>query len=291
LNDCAFRSKGSNSVALGRGAAGIEMMRAAFLGHAFSPHRHDTYGIGLTTLGVQAFGYRGETRQSVCGQAFVLYPDEVHDGRAGDARGFGYRIAYIEPSLILAASDGRGLPFVRVPVVDDPRFRQAIARVLSAGDCLGDEVAATCVIAELTDALWQVADPPRRPETRLRLAGLYAARDALLASRGERMSMAELEKISDLGRWELARQFRRAFGVSPYRFHLMRRLEQARGRLTAGSRLTDVALECGFSDQAHLTRHFRGAYGMSPGRWRSLARADSAKSCDGPHHRPNTRHA
>jgi AraC-like DNA-binding protein len=277
LNDFALRSKGSNSVALTRGAVGIEMMRAAFLGHAFSPHRHDTYGIGLTTLGVQAFGYRGETRQSICGQAFVLHPDEVHDGRAGDARGFGYRIAYIEPSLILAASDGRGLPFVRLPVVDDPRFRQAIEGVLSAGDCLGDEVAVTCAIAELTDVLWLVADPPHRPETRLRLAALYAARDALLASRGERMSMAELEKISDLSRWELARQFRRAFGVGPYRFHLMRRLEQARQRLTAGAQLIDAALECGFSDQAHFTRHFRGAYGMSPGRWRSMAHADSRK--------------
>jgi AraC-like DNA-binding protein len=85
------------------------------------------------------------------------------------------------------------------------------------------------------------------------------------------MGMAELERIANLSRWELARQFRRAFGVSPYRFHMLRRLEQARRRMASGARLADAALECGFADQSHFTRHFRNAYGMSPGRWRCLA--------------------
>ena len=137
---------------------------------------------------------------------------------------------------------------------------------------LSCDVAATDAVAELTDALWQVAGSLRKSTMRLRWTSLHAARDALLASDGERISMAELEDISGLSRWELARQFRRAFGVSPSRFHLMRRLEQARTRLAAGSRLADAALEWGFSDQAHFTRHFRGAYGMSPGQWRSLAK-------------------
>ncbi len=265
------------SVTVTRPAPGIEMMRAVFRGHAFSAHRHDTYGIGLTTRGVQAFSYRGETRRSISGHAFVLHPDEMHDGRAGDARSFGYQIAYIEPSLVLAASDGRGLPFVRVPVVTDVSFKQAVEGILSAEGDLGDEVAALCGIAELTDALWRLADAPRTLQTRLRLAGLYAARDALSASKGERMSAVRLETISQLSRWELARQFRRAFGVSPYRFQLMRRLERARKHLEAGLPLAETAVDCGFSDQAHFTRHFRNAYGISPGRWRSLRHADHAQ--------------
>jgi AraC-like DNA-binding protein len=272
LKDCAGQSKRPSFVAATLVAPGIEVMQAAFFGHAFSSHRHDTYGIGLTALGVQTFGYRGETRRSACGQAFVLHPDEVHDGRAGDERGFGYRIAYIEPSLILAASQGRGLPFVKAPVVDDLRFKCAVESIVAAVDDLSSDVAATDAIAELTDALWQVAGSQPASEMRLRWASLHAARDALLASNCERLSMAELEGITSLSRWELARQFRCAFGVSPSRFHLMRRLEQARTRLAAGSRLADAALECGFSDQAHFTRHFRAAYGMSPGQWRSLAK-------------------
>jgi AraC-like DNA-binding protein len=271
LKDRALQSPGSSFVVVTRAAPGIEMMRAMLFGRAFSSHRHDTYAIGATALGVQIFRYRGAARQSIGGRAFVLHPDETHDGRAGDERGFGYGIAYIEPSLILAASHGRGLPFVRTPIVDEPRFVQTVEAILSSADDLSDDVAATCAIAALTDALWRLAGSSFPSAMRLRLASLHAVRDALLASDGERTSMAELEKIANLSRWELARQFRRAFGVSPYRFHVVRRLEQARRRIAAGARLADAALECGFADQAHFTRHFRGAYGMSPGQWRRLA--------------------
>jgi hypothetical protein len=107
LKDRALQSQGSSFVVTTRAAPGIETMRAMLFGHAFSSHRHDTYAIGATALGVQIFRYRGAARHSIGGCAFVIHPDEAHDGRAGDQRGFGYGIAYIEPALILAASHGR----------------------------------------------------------------------------------------------------------------------------------------------------------------------------------------
>ena len=76
---------------------GVELFRAWFPGEAYQKHRHDTYAVGVTDRGVQVFDYRGSARVSTRGQVVVLYPDEVHDGRAGTAEGFGYRIIYIEP--------------------------------------------------------------------------------------------------------------------------------------------------------------------------------------------------
>ena len=52
----------------------------------FAPHRHDSYAIGVTLRGVQSFGYRGTTEHSEAGCAFVIHPDEKHDGRAGTRR-------------------------------------------------------------------------------------------------------------------------------------------------------------------------------------------------------------
>ena len=69
-----------------------ERIEAFFSGVGFDPHRHDTYAIGTTLAGVQAFRYRGAARRSLPGQVFVLHPDETHDGRAGTAQGFRYRI-------------------------------------------------------------------------------------------------------------------------------------------------------------------------------------------------------
>src|SRR5437867_9911716 len=79
-------------LASSRPAGGVELLSAWFAGEAYQKHRHDTYAIGVTDSGVQVFDYRGSVHASTPGQVVVLYPDEVHDGRAGTDEGFGYRI-------------------------------------------------------------------------------------------------------------------------------------------------------------------------------------------------------
>src|SRR6267143_4462380 len=79
---------------------GVELFRASLTGEVYGKHRHDTYAVGVTDRGVQVFDYRGATRVRTRGQVVVLYPDEVHNGRAGTAEGFGYRIVYLEPARL-----------------------------------------------------------------------------------------------------------------------------------------------------------------------------------------------
>ena len=104
-------------------------------------------------------------------------------------------------------------------------------------------------------------------------AALARAR-AFLDDRRTVVRSAELEAVSGLGRYELARQFRAAHGTSPYRYSLMRRLDFARSRLGSGTPLAELALEAGFADQAHFTRMFRSAFGLTPGRYSSLRRTE-----------------
>lgn len=65
----------------------------------------------------------------------------------------------------------------------------------------------------------------------------------------------------------LTRQFERAVGLSPKEFGRVSRFLHALQVMTAGQgrSLTDVALDCGFFDQAHFNHEFRELAGMSPG--------------------------
>src|SRR5262245_3791117 len=98
------RPCGAGDWVRGRGpTGGVELLRAYFGGPAYARHRHDTYAVCVTEVGVQEFGYRGRVETSLPGQVTVLHPDEPHDGRPGGEGGFGYRSVYVEPALIAEA--------------------------------------------------------------------------------------------------------------------------------------------------------------------------------------------
>ncbi|MBJ3775658.1 AraC family transcriptional regulator [Acuticoccus mangrovi] len=250
--------------------AGFELAAARFADHQFSPHRHDTYAVGCTLGGVQSFRYRGAGRHALAGDVFVLHPDELHDGRPGTDAGYSYRIAYLSPALILAASDLGRLPFVPAPVSRHPVLVRAIRGVLALGPGEEDDLAHAEALAALADALALMSDAPRRRLSRVDVAKLHRIRDQIADLVPHRVAIGALEREHGIDRFTLARQFRVLFGVSPRRFITLRRLDLVASAIGRGSRLADAALAAGFTDQSHMTRAFRDAFGTSPGEWRRL---------------------
>ena len=76
----------------------IDVLHASYSGHAFSPHWHEEYAVGLIDTGVEQFEYRGATRRAASGQVVLMTAGEVHTGEAADKRGFGFRMLYVPES-------------------------------------------------------------------------------------------------------------------------------------------------------------------------------------------------
>ncbi|MGO8946843.1 MAG: AraC family transcriptional regulator [Ktedonobacterales bacterium] len=211
---------------------------------------------------------------STPGQVVVLHPDEVHDGYAGTPEGFGYRELYVEPALIFEAIQTLclhpcSLPFVRTPVVMKQTLSAAIS---SAFEGTREPLAIDSLIVQVAEGLIET-DPschlvplPRH----LDVAALKRARQYLDTQQTWIVHSSELEALTGLSRYELARQFRATCGTSPYHYVLMRRLDFARKLLTEGRSLVEVAIEAGFADQAHFSRMFKATFGITPARYRAL---------------------
>lgn len=253
---------------------GVELFSAWFAGEAYEKHRHDTYAIGLTSSGVQVFDYRGSVHASTPGQVVVLYPDEIHDGRAGTDDGFGYQILYVEPVLLAdAVRTLRGrpypLPFVSQPVSTNATLSRAVERAFRTPL---ESLAIDSLIVDLARGLMAGEGHAARPvvSRRVDARAVERARQFLDAERTRVVHSAELESITGLTRFDLSRQFRAVLGTSPHRYLLMRRLEFARDQIHRERPLVEVACDAGFADQAHFTRMFKSRFGLTPTRYRAL---------------------
>lgn len=261
--------------------AGLQRLAARFGGHAYDLHRHETYGIGLTLRGVQAFHYRGAQAASRAGQVIVLHPDEAHDGHAGVADGFAYRMLYIDPGSISAALGNAPPPFVRDAVANDPALAAVLHEAFADFPRNLEPLAIDVVVGRLAEGLAARADsgrPMPREATANRAVAFRAVgrvRDFLAAEAPRTIASEELERLSGLDRFALARHFRAAFGTSPHRFQVGQRLVRARTMIAGGMALSEAAAATGFADQSHLTRHFSARFGLTPGRWAALSRASA----------------
>jgi AraC-like DNA-binding protein len=260
--------------------AGMQRLVARFRGHAYDLHRHECYAIGITDWGVQAFRYRGSERASLPGQVIVLHPDEAHDGHAGIPRGFAYRMIYLEPALVQQALGGaHAPPFVPDVVAGDAVTAGIMSEAFVDFPSALDPLALDGIVARLADALARRSDQGRGRASNSRARErVEAARAYLAAESSHTITSSDLEAVTGLDRFTLAREFRAVLGTSPHRYLVGRRIDRARALIMAGTGLADAAAVAGFVDQSHLTRQFKARYGVTPGRWAALARSRRSAS-------------
>ena len=251
---------------IGPQSSAVELIEAQVRVGAFSPHRHATYTIAVTTIGVQSFNYRGDRRRSVPGQVMILHPDEVHDGYCCDQTGFSYRAAYLPPAHVQTVIGGAALPFLAEGVSDDADLVGSALRLIAICSAEDEPFGYQDALHQLVSAM-QRCDGGAPAKRTVNRKAVMRVREFLDSVPEPGTSLEQLEGIAGYDRWQLSRDFRSLLGTSPYRYLQCRRLERAKMLLRGGLGLAAAAHEAGFADQSHFGRLFKGAFGTTPLAW------------------------
>jgi AraC-like DNA-binding protein len=256
--------------------SGIETVRAHFEGHAYDPHWHDSYLVGITEQGLQQFNCRRQQHNSTPGKVFLLEPGDIHDGTAPQAGGFTYRTLYLDPNWLdreLRAQfedtpDNTQLSFAAT-LAEDPRLAIATASAFEAMHHdelrIVRQTALDHLLANLTSHLrWRTL---LNPDPRLPLVA-QRARDYLHSHLHQDIGLDDLAQVTGVDRFRLSRAFKAAFGMAPHAYLIQLRLTRARLLLARGELPVNVAAALGFADQSHLGRWFQRAYRMTPADYR-----------------------
>src|SRR3954451_7425285 len=99
---------------------------------------------------------------------------------------------------------------------------------------------------------------------------LLRARDLADARYAEPLEVDDLARAAALSKAHFSREFRRAFGESPYVYLLTRRLERAAPLLRSTDHsVAEICLEVGLQGVGSFTTSFKRMYGMTPTAYRA----------------------
>lgn len=161
---------------------------------------------------------------------------------------------------------------------DRPLLDQRLPQVGCLADALARELTNPGPLAELAlDSLArlllvQVARRglAREPAPALPPHVLARIDEFVLAHLAERLLVRDLAAVAGLSPTHFAHAYARATGQSPHRRVMALRVQRAALLLTSTTlALAEVAVDCGFASQQHMTRLLRLQCGITPGRLRA----------------------
>lgn len=252
----------------------MEVLKATYVTHAFSRHSHEGYAIGAIEAGVERFEYRGSVYQAPAGSLVIIHPGEVHTGSAGAQEGWQYRMTYPAVSLMQQAAGelsqtSTAVPFFQTPVISDPvMVRQFIGlhqALEQETTCLERESRMLWFLAHLIARHGEWRSPLPDPSPDQRITDYLKA--YLQDHYAQPLTLPDLAHTVDLTPLRLLRLCTKAWGLSPHRYLVQIRVQQAKHLIAQGLSLADVATATGFADQSHLNRHFKRLMGITPGQY------------------------
>jgi AraC-like DNA-binding protein len=113
------------------------------------------------------------------------------------------------------------------------------------------------------------------------LAHLRRARDLVDREYARPLDVPAMARAAHVSPSHFARQYKAAFGETPYQHLLTRRIERAKALLRAGDRsVTEVCLEVGFTSLGTFSARFHEVVGMTPSAYRAaVAEAPDVPPC------------
>jgi AraC-like DNA-binding protein len=239
----------------------VERKTLTALSKEFTPHFHEETLVSCVRTGSGTATVADATYRIGPGSLVIVPAGVVHSCNPDDLSEWSYAAVFVEPD----ESSAGILSGVHVVWSESPPDRLLSGNVSSIVSWVVDQVeAGTRILSSDRGMVGPVAEPNGRDDPRTRAARW------LKDHTDNSVSLAELADAGGMSPYELARQFRSAYGLPPHAYHLNVRVNVAKVLLRQGESPADTAFLTGFCDQSHFHRVFVRHVGLTPGRYRHM---------------------
>ena len=251
----------------------IELRIANQSSACYQAHSHDEFSFGMVDSGIATYCNRGNNYRVEQGDLVTINPLDVHscNPESGVTRhgAWSYRMLFVDAikmgemqQEVLPKQSAQYTPFPHDVERSDLLQHQfnTLFNALSNGTSrLQAEVCLFEFIAECFSSHTAPMEPapPSRP-------CLAHVRDTLLDQINHNHQLQSLADTAGISRYQLVRSFKHQFGLPPHAYLIDEKIKRAKQMLKSGQTISDVALQLGFSDQAHFQRQFKRKLAVTP---------------------------
>lgn len=244
----------------------------------YTRHSHAHFSIGAITAGRSTYLHDQAQSQVSAGTVVLMNPGDVHACNPIDDEPWSYLMFYVDTAWLTDLQHQLGFSpdlafrrFSLTHVRDTSLFEGLIGVYEALIDPQQDHLHKHSVLVEFFSDLQLRLNPAgqalREPNFKLERAADFI--------RDHCTRLLKLEDIcaaAQLSPSYLIRAFKQHYGMTPHAFLINRRIQFAQDRLRSGKLIADVALEAGFSDQAHFQRAFKHHLAATPGQYQGNSR-------------------
>lgn len=179
--------------------------------------------------------------------------------------------AYIERASAAIRYDKIGTPEIAGIV-------GALHGLITSGEMLAWPLLADSLAQAMTVSVVRHFAPAEASKADAKCMVLSVARERraieyVEANIGKTIRLKDMAAAAALSVFHFSRAFKQSTGMSPARFVTARRVRAAQVLLTISEKpLVEIALECGFASQSHMTQAFKRLVGVTPGVYRAASR-------------------
>jgi AraC-like DNA-binding protein len=241
-------------------SAGITALSASITDFTYKKHSHKEYAIGVTLRGIQHYNLDGNLQLSYQNGVMLFNPEQAHDGMAHDETGLDYVMLYIEPQLLLEATQKKDMVRFSTPILYDDRIEQNILNLSRAILNGKDEALCNELLLSLTDSLvlTDLSTDYKKDDTLIR-----KAKDMIHTNLDNILKLDEICKELNVSKFQFIRSFKSHTGIPPYQYFLNCKIERAKHLIEKNRDIYSAVAECGFVDLTHLNKHFKSVYGTT----------------------------
>ncbi|MDQ0065230.1 AraC family transcriptional regulator [Chryseobacterium lathyri] len=219
----------------------------------FPFHVHDYFCISLICKGTELLQTPDGDHYATSGLVSITQADEVHKNSSVDTSPYSYKTFYVNPDVLKYYNNGKNIQ--RLQRVIDDRALYTGFNYLSLG---GENR-----LQDFQKALKRLTAYSEKEEEKQAIPSFSFIDELAGTIPYVPINLEDLSKKFFMSKFHFAREFKKAKGISPMSYIMIKRLNNSKRMLLQGEDIQTVCYLMGFYDAAHLNTAFKRFFGIT----------------------------